>query len=178
MDRAVALRRLLKSESFVACKVAVRRGQCCERQEISPALKVRRRGSPALWHETKSTHYNGTRRHRVQAGTDARKDARRGNVRRSGEELTGKRPEAAGASRVFLPVLSRAHSDEIEPPSHRHARACRGHPRLACGKSASKAWMAGTSPAMTPEKRFRMTATRAICARRRARRRCRWSLTR
>jgi hypothetical protein len=31
----------------------------------------------------------------------------------------------------------------------RHARACRGHPRLAFKKSASKAWMAGTSPAMT-----------------------------
>src|SRR5260370_14871584 len=116
MDRAVALRRLLKSESIVACKVAVRRGRCCERQEISSALKNRRRGSPALWHETKSTHYNGPRRHCVQAETDAPKDARRGNVRRSGEELTGKRPEAAGASRVFLPVLSSAQSDEIEPP--------------------------------------------------------------
>src|SRR5260370_15824995 len=116
MDRAVALRRLLKSESIVACKVAVRRGRCCERQEISSALKNRRRGSPALWHETKSTHYNGPRRHCVQAETDAPKNAGRGNGRRSGEELTGKRPEAAGASRVFLPVLSSAQSDEIEPP--------------------------------------------------------------
>ena len=33
----------------------------------------------------------------------------------------------------------------------RHARACRGHPRLSCGVPASKAWMAGTSPAMTSE---------------------------
>src|SRR5260370_37551878 len=168
MDRAVALRRLLKSESFVACKVAVRRGQCCERQEISPALKVRRRGSPALWHETKSTHYNGTRRHRVQAGTDAPKDARRGNVRRSREELTGKRPEAAGASRVFLPVLSRAHSDEIAPPSHRHARACRGHPRLACGKSASKGWMGRGSPAPCTGKMVKMDPTGTLSPRRRA----------
>jgi hypothetical protein len=30
----------------------------------------------------------------------------------------------------------------------RHARACRGHPRLI-GASESKAWVAGTSPAMT-----------------------------
>ena len=30
---------------------------------------------------------------------------------------------------------------------HRHARACRGHPRLALRQR--KAWMAGTSPAMT-----------------------------
>jgi len=35
-------------------------------------------------------------KHCVQAATDAPKDARRGNVRRSGEELTGKlsRPQA------------------------------------------------------------------------------------
>src|SRR6266849_5699796 len=37
----------------------------------------------------------------------------------------------------------------IESPLRRHARACRGHPRLSCRVSASKAWMAGTSPAMT-----------------------------
>src|SRR5882672_12668607 len=98
MDRAVALRRLLKSESAVACKVAVRRGQRCERQEISSALKNRRRGSSALWHETKSTHDNGPRRHCLQAETDAPKDARRGNVRRSGEELTGKRPRPQALS--------------------------------------------------------------------------------
>src|SRR5215467_12401629 len=30
----------------------------------------------------------------------------------------------------------------------RHARACRGHPRLW---AVSKSWMAGTSPAMTPK---------------------------
>src|SRR5258708_32255147 len=101
MDRAVALRRLLKSESAVACKVAVRRGQCCERQEISSALKNRRRGSPALWHETKSAHDNGPRRHRVQAETDAPKVARRGNVRRSGEELTGKRSRPQALPRIL-----------------------------------------------------------------------------
>src|SRR5580700_1013701 len=33
-------------------------------------------------------------------------------------------------------------------PIRRHARACRGHPRLQ-GDPRSKAWMAGTSPAMT-----------------------------
>jgi len=43
-----------------------------------------------------------------------------------------------------------ARSGEMEAPLHRHARACRGHPRLSCGSSASKTWMAGTSPAMTP----------------------------
>jgi len=55
----------------------------------------------------------------------------------------------------------RARSDEIEPPLHRHARACRGHPRFSCLVSASKAWMAGTSPAMTPEKWLNMTGTRS-----------------
>src|SRR5262249_20797555 len=50
-----------------------------------------------------------------------------------------------------------------EWPLHRHARACRGHPRLPppyppplAGEgrvgAASKTWMARTSPAMTPEK--------------------------
>jgi hypothetical protein len=33
----------------------------------------------------------------------------------------------------------------------RHARACRGHPRLL-GVARRKTWMAGTSPAMTAEK--------------------------
>jgi hypothetical protein len=28
--------------------------------------------------------------------------------------------------------------DEIESFLHRHTRACRGHPRLSCGSSASK----------------------------------------
>jgi hypothetical protein len=31
----------------------------------------------------------------------------------------------------------------------RHARACRGHPRLGSAHQNSKSWMAGTSPAMT-----------------------------
>src|SRR5229473_53753 len=56
---------------------------------------------------------------------------------------------------------SRAGSDEIESPLSRHARACRGHPRLSCGPSARKTWMAGTSPAMTAEKWFDMTGTRS-----------------
>ncbi len=34
--------------------------------------------------------------------------------------------------------------------SNRHARACRGHPRLK-SRVESKTWMAGTSPAMTQE---------------------------
>src|SRR5580704_4908292 len=37
-------------------------------------------------------------------------------------------------------------------PGNCHARACPGHPRL-CGKALSKTWMAGTSPAMTKNKR-------------------------
>jgi hypothetical protein len=32
----------------------------------------------------------------------------------------------------------------------RHARACRGHPRL-CDTTARTTWMAGTSPAMTQQ---------------------------
>src|SRR5258708_36753099 len=104
MDRAVALRRLRESESAVACKVAVRRGQCGERQEISSALKNRRRGSPALWHETKSTHYSGPRRHCVQAATDAPKDARRGNVRRLRTALT---PQAVDAALLFAAACRR-----------------------------------------------------------------------
>jgi hypothetical protein len=31
----------------------------------------------------------------------------------------------------------------------RHARACRGHPRLGSAHQNSKSWMAGTSPATT-----------------------------
>src|SRR5229473_7198453 len=56
-----------------------------------------------------------------------------------------------------------ARSDVTESSLRRHARAetprrvtrrgprLRGHPRLSCRASARKAWMAGTSPAMTPE---------------------------
>jgi hypothetical protein len=39
----------------------------------------------------------------------------------------------------------------------RHARACRGHPRLY-NFSAEKTWMARISPAMTDQKRFRPSA--------------------
>src|SRR5260370_6739768 len=67
---------------------------------------------------------------------------------------------------VFWP---RSESDEMELSLHHHARAetprrvtrrgprLRGHPRLSWGISASKTWMAGTSPAMTPERWFDMT---------------------
>src|SRR5690242_15903301 len=37
--------------------------------------------------------------------------------------------------------------ESVPPP--RHARACRGHPRLHALRRC-KTWMAGTSPAMTP----------------------------
>jgi hypothetical protein len=60
---------------------------------------------------------------------------------------------------------TRARSNEIEPPLQRHARACRGHPRLSCRASASKAWMAGTSPAMTPNNWFDLTGTRSLVQR-------------
>src|SRR5258708_7248276 len=40
----------------------------------------------------------------------------------------------------------------METPLQRHARACRGHPRLSCELSARKTWMAATSPAMTPNR--------------------------
>src|SRR5215468_5901603 len=53
----------------------------------------------------------------------------------------------------------------MKSPLCRHARACRGHPRLSCGPlptlprrrgRVGKTWMAGTSPAMTlPNKRVR-----------------------
>src|SRR5262245_26175152 len=39
---------------------------------------------------------------------------------------------------------------------HRHARACRGHPRLATATTL-KTWMAGTSPAMTAVSHCRMS---------------------
>src|SRR5260221_4879314 len=39
-----------------------------------------------------------------------------------------------------------------ESPRHRHARACRGHPRLSWRAAVSKAWMAGRSPGITPGK--------------------------
>ena len=42
------------------------------------------------------------------------------------------------------------HFDQIEPHSRRHARACRGHPWLACDGFARTTWMPATSPAMTP----------------------------
>src|SRR5262249_40861965 len=41
----------------------------------------------------------------------------------------------------------------------------RGHPCLSYGLSARKTWMAGTSPAMTPNKWFDMTGTRCSATR-------------
>jgi hypothetical protein len=61
----------------------------------------------------------------------------------------------------------RVRSDEVKSPLHRHARACPGHPRLSCGPSARKTWMApgsspgATSPAMTPKKWFNKIGTRS-----------------
>ncbi len=50
--------------------------------------------------------------------------------------------QAAGPARDGVSMDPRDHPN-------RHARACRGHPRLSWGTSHSKTWMAGTSPAMT-----------------------------
>ncbi len=65
----------------------------------------------------------------------------------------------------------RACSDEIEPPlpvmpAQRHPAALRGGDPVFAGihvflASASKTWMAGTSPAMTPDDWFNMTETRS-----------------
>jgi hypothetical protein len=61
----------------------------------------------------------------------------------------------------------RVRSTEIESALLRHARACRGHPRLSCRASTSKAWMAGTIPgsspgtAMTALKWFNVTGNRS-----------------
>src|SRR5258708_36340665 len=72
-------------------------------------------------------------------------------------------------SRSISVFWARAQSDEIELSVRRHARAetphrvtrrgprLRGHPRLSWGISASKTWMAGTRPAMTPERWVDMT---------------------
>src|SRR6266699_1324083 len=60
----------------------------------------------------------------------------------------------------------------MESPLCRHARACRGHPRLPPpyppphtgeGREGEprKTWMAGTSPAMTPNNRFKVTGPRS-----------------
>src|SRR5712671_1027118 len=77
-----------------------------------------------------------------------------------------RKAQSTGARRRFMTI--RARSDEMESHLRRHARAetprrvtrrgphLRGHPRLSCGSSASKTWMAGTSPAMTPEKWLKM----------------------
>ena len=52
---------------------------------------------------------------------------------------------------------TRAVPDQMGSSLRRHARACRAHPRLSCEPSTRKTWMAGTSPAMTPNKWFIMT---------------------
>src|SRR5262249_55261582 len=56
----------------------------------------------------------------------------------------------AGTSPAMTPRVNPAITLEsvASLPLIRHARACRGHPRLH-GISTSKTWMAGTSPAMT-----------------------------
>src|SRR6266851_9190622 len=106
----------------------------------------------------------------------SRRRAQEGRDGRKGEPSGVQTPDALTASiGMATPAVrlnacdSRARSDEIESSPHRHARAetprrvtrrgprLRGHPRLSCGSSASKTWMAGTSPAMTPEKWLKMT---------------------
>ncbi len=52
------------------------------------------------------------------------------------------------ARRFRADEFSRAENWVVRLPTHRHARACRGHPRLAA-LTRRKTWMAGTSPAMT-----------------------------
>src|SRR5258708_15568170 len=56
---------------------------------------------------------------------------------------------STGAIRMAIACLT---PRESESPRHRHARACRGHPRLSWRAAVSKAWMAGASPALAPGK--------------------------
>jgi hypothetical protein len=82
---------------------------------------------------------------------------------RTGNFLALNRELFAGTGKFLWRSVSwrlvEVHSGKIESPLHRHARACRGHPRLPCGASVGQTWMAGTSPAMTPEKWFNATGT-------------------
>jgi hypothetical protein len=76
--------------------------------------------------------------------------------------LNGKNTENASKEIIISSATdARACSDEIESILHRHARACRGHPRLSYGASASKTWMAGIGLAMTPEKWFDIIGIRS-----------------
>jgi hypothetical protein len=63
-------------------------------------------------------------------------------------------------------VIIGARSDVIESPLHRHARACRGHPRLSYRASASKAGMAGTSPISAKLSGCRAASPRPACGER------------
>jgi hypothetical protein len=67
-----------------------------------------------------------------QFGTTVRRDAPRGNA--------PPRPKKMHREGMTMPEFAHL-------TLHRHARACRGHPRLALRQR--RAWMAGTSPAMT-----------------------------
>src|SRR5207248_4390127 len=58
---------------------------------------------------------------------------------------------------------------EREPPVRRHARACPGHPRLY-DVAAVKAWMAGSSPAMTRTEITPPSPSRAVAPRAQVRR--------
>ena len=65
-----------------------------------------------------------------------------------GRGSAGRRRRRTWRARMLWPLDRISMSSNHRHP--RHARACRGHPRLACGGSGRKTWMAGTSPAMTP----------------------------
>ena len=63
-------------------------------------------------------------------------------------------PDGATRRRNFSTDVSASFSNNrtggaLHDFRHRHARACRGHPRLASVYLLRKPWMAGTSPAMT-----------------------------
>src|SRR6266566_3676203 len=50
----------------------------------------------------------------------------------------------------------------MESPLQRHARACRGHPRLSSGFSVRKVWMAGTSPGHDSREAVQIRLERAL----------------
>jgi hypothetical protein len=62
-------------------------------------------------------------------------------------------------SRRTIALFLVLQSVELKRPLRRHARACRGHPRLYGLASTNKTWMAGTSPAMTSNTWFELSKT-------------------
>ena len=93
-----------------------------------------------------------SRRH-VEALRRRQQDARgaRSASRAVGRQIIFRHRSRSGEwAAVVAQILVDRHRVSLFP--ERHARTCRGHPRLSDGTSASKAWMAGTSPAMTQQK--------------------------